>query len=146
MTPDPDNMTTAGLFFVYVRWNAAALLVNVIQGGAVLTGVSAPYLSAIDGVTSVLTWAQSFIGGMAWALGSENIDASVVAPQCTSFYSPRNVYLSRGTLWYAAGIGVGSGVDITADDVYRVPGSSGVAEGELTYEVQAGTNPMQAHP
>ena len=118
------------------------MAINTVQSGAVLGTAGAAYVNAIDGVTDLLEWLEPFAGRMSWAILSENIDATLGASLCLSFYSPRNIGLSRGTLWYAPGFAVADGAEIVADDISAVFGSVAAFP---AYEIVAGTARLRGH-
>lgn len=143
LLPNEDDATEgAPLFFIVCGWSGSVLNVSSHQNGVKLAEAQAAYSNAIDGVTGLLQWMANTAGRMAWAIAEEQIDPDVAAPLLTSFYSPRNVALSRGTLWYAPGIALTGGRPVTASDVFAVGGSSA----NVPVEVVAGTAPTRAYP
>lgn len=139
MTPDQDNIASCGVVFMVYRWRDADSLqwITGVQSGASINSISSPYINAHDGATTIMTWFSAHAGEMSFAILDEFMDLGVLAPLLTDLYSPRNVGLSRGTLWYSPSFAVADGVDLsTADDVVNL-GSAANDVG--AWEIVAGT-------
>ncbi len=120
------SFATSGLLFWVLRvWKPDTtwrLRHYAIKGGSILqnTGVITTDMSVpATGVLKVLE--SSCAGELAFAILDEDLsDPTVILSQLTDLYSPRNVGLSRGTLWYSPSYAVADGVEITADDIVNL--------------------------